>query len=131
MANIKFNYMYRDGSNFKAWSSIVFSNPENLTVEALTGDLSDAFETDGLFIAQQVRLPEVFLYENGDAHSDDHCFHEFSEVEDSFEIPSDQHGRSISQFLCEVQRAAKWGWLTFEPNDRQWVRHTPLLPVPS
>lgn len=30
---VRFNYLYRDGSNFKRWGSVDFSNPEQLTIE--------------------------------------------------------------------------------------------------
>ena len=29
MNNVRFLYLYRDGSNYKKWSDVVFSNPDN------------------------------------------------------------------------------------------------------
>ncbi|HXQ26789.1 MAG TPA: hypothetical protein VN822_10310 [Candidatus Acidoferrales bacterium] len=118
MDNIKFNYLYRDAGNYKNWAEVVFSNPDRLTVEATTKALRDAFLQDGLFIAHQVRVPETFFSTEGDATSDDHCFHEFDTVEISLEIPNDPHKRSISQFIAEVKREAGSGWVTFDPHDR-------------
>lgn len=118
MDSIKFGYLYRDGSNFKSWGNVVFFNPENLSPEQVTKALEDAFETDGLFIAHQIRIPEVFLYGKGDANADDHCYHEFDAVEKTTEAPSDRCNRSIGQFVAEVQREAGRGWLPFEPFDK-------------
>ena len=118
MDNIKFSYLYRDSGNYKKWAEVIFSNPDGLTLEAVTKALEDDFLQDGLFIAHQIRIPEVFLFDQGDASSDDHCFHELDSVEASLEAPTDGHSRSISQFIAEVNREAKRGWLAFDPHDR-------------
>jgi hypothetical protein len=118
MSNIKLIYLYRDAGNYKKWAEVVFSNPDRLALEAVTKALSDAFLTDGLFIAHQIRLPEAFLFNEGDATSDDQCFHEFAIAEITLEVPNDSHSRSISQFITEVERQAKRGWAAFDPHDR-------------
>lgn len=117
MQNIKFSYRYRDAGNYKKWADLVFSNPDGLTLEAVTKALKDAFLQDGLFIAHQVRIPETFLFDRGDATSDDHCFHELDSVEASLEVPNDAYSRSITQFIGEVNREAKRGWAAFDPHD--------------
>jgi hypothetical protein len=117
MANVKFNYLYRDAGNFKKWATVVFSNPDGLTTESLTGDLRLALLESCLFIAHQIRVPEAFLFREGDATSDDHCFHEFDSVEVSLRAPDDQYSRSIGQFTAEVKREAKRGWVAFDPHD--------------
>jgi hypothetical protein len=118
MPNIKFSYLYRDAGNYKKWADVVFSNPDGLTLEAVTKALEDAFLQDGLFIAHQIRIPEVFLFDQGDASSDDHCFHEFDSVEASLEMPNDRYSRSITQLLAEINREAKRGWAAFDPHER-------------
>ena len=125
MDNIKFKYLYRDGSNFKRWSDVVFPNPHDLPLEVAAKSLGNAFDKDGLFVAHQIRIPEVFLYDEGHANADDHCFHEFYEVVGSSEIPSDLYGRSIDQFIAEVQRVGH-GWLVFDPFDRGLGRSSSL-----
>jgi hypothetical protein len=117
MGNIKFSYLYRDAGNYKKWADVVFSNPDGLAPEAVIKVLKDAFLQDGLFIARQIRIPEAFLFDQGDATSDDHCFHELGSVEASLEVPSDSYSRSIDQFIAEVEREAKRGWLAFDPHD--------------
>jgi hypothetical protein len=119
MDNIKFTYLYRDAGNFKKWAEVVFSNPDGLTLDAITKALRGAFLQDDLFLADQVRLPELFFYAKGDATSDDHCFHEFDAVQISLELPNDRYGRSISQFIAETEKEAERGWVAFGPHDKQ------------
>jgi hypothetical protein len=118
MKNIKFVYLYRDGGNYKSWANVVFSNPDEMTPSAVTFALQRTFMQDGLFIAHQIRLPEVQFYRNGDLTTDDHCFHEFDSVELTVDRPNDRAGRSISEFLNEVGREAQTGWRAFDPYDR-------------
>lgn len=118
MKNMKFIYLYRDGGNYKRRGEVVFSNASGVVAEAATLELQRAFMTDGLFIADQIRIPEVLLYSHGDLSPDDHCFHEFDSVRDTLDMPTDQFERSIGEFLAEVIREALAGWRVFEPYDR-------------
>jgi hypothetical protein len=118
MKNVKFVYLYRDGGNYKSWAEVVFSNPDDMTPSAVTFGLQRAFMQDGLFIAHQIRVPEIQLYCNGDLTPDDHCFHEFDSVELTVDAPNDRFGRSISGFLTEVALAAHVGWRAFDPYGR-------------
>lgn len=117
MHAIKFNYLYRDGGNYKKWAHVIFSNPTGLTPEAATEALKGVLLQDGLFIAHQIRIPEAFLFEQGNATSDDHCFHEFVSFEASLETPNDSCSRSITQFIADVRSEAKRGWVAFDPHD--------------
>jgi hypothetical protein len=118
MDNIKFVYLYRDGSNYKKWAEIVFSNVDQESPEAVTEGLREAFLEDGIFIAHQVRIPEVFLAFEYPLTSDDHCFHEFNSVEVTPDAPDDPCRRSIREFIAEVRTEAKQGWRAFNPQDR-------------
>jgi hypothetical protein len=122
MENIEFAYLYRDGGNYKSRSTVVFCNPERLSPSAIALELRQAFLPDGLFIAHQISLPEVFLYGNGNPTSDDHCFHEFDSVEMTSDSPNDQYGRSVGQFMAEVAKVAQTGWRAFDPPDRPSLR---------
>ncbi len=112
MSNIRFNYLYRDGGNYKNRADVTFSNPDNLSVKLLTDRFRAAFD-DNLFIAHQVRIPEVFHFPDGVVTLDDHCYHEFDSIEITEGIPSDLFGRSIGGFLAEVGAAAAGGWRAF------------------
>lgn len=117
MSNVKFTYLYRDGGNYKKRGHVVFRNPDELSCDFIAKALRQAFMQDGLFVAHQLRVPDSFLYARGEADSDDHCYHEFDRVEASPDTPNDQHGRSIKQFLAEVQMQALSGWTTFDPHE--------------
>lgn len=116
MPNITFIYFYRDGGNYKKRGHVVFRNPDELSSDFITKALREAFMQDGLFIAHQIRVPESFLYIRGEASSDDHCYHEFDRVDLSPDTANDQRGRSIKQFIAEVQVQSASGWTSFDPH---------------
>jgi hypothetical protein len=118
MNNVKFNYLYRDAGNYKKWAYVIFSNPDRLSIDRIMEALRGAFLQDGLFIASQVCVPEVFFSTSGDATSDDHCFHELDVVEITLDGPNDRHSRSMREFILEVRREATRGWETFDPHER-------------
>jgi hypothetical protein len=117
MQNIKLTYLYRDAGNYKTWGEVVFSNPIGLTPIEVTCKLEQV-SPDGLFIADQVRLPELLPYLTGNLSPDDHCFHEFDRVEVTADGPSDHLGRPISEFLSEAHREAQSGWRASDPHDK-------------
>jgi len=118
MDNIKFNYLYRDGSNYKSWGVVVFTNPEHLALFEIEARLINAFLPDKLFIASQISIPEKFLFLSGKFTQYDHCYHEFDYVEICNENSTDSAKRSISDFLRDVEIAAKQGWEAFDILDK-------------
>jgi hypothetical protein len=118
VANVKFIYLYRDGSNFKKWGDVIFSNPNQVSLDKIKAALTRAFQPDGLFIADQISVPEVFLYTRGHVDADDHCFHEFSDVEESTELPNDRLSRSIRDFIKQASKESERGWRAFDPLER-------------
>jgi hypothetical protein len=118
MNNAKFLYLYRDGSNYKNWGEVVFPNSNDLPAEQITAQLRRSFLVDGLFIAHQVRIPEVFLSGEYPYTEEDHCFHEFAEVQSTADATNDVHRRSIDEFITEVVSEAQRGWRAFDPRDR-------------
>jgi hypothetical protein len=109
--------MYRDGGNYKKRGSVIFSNPEKLPADSVDIRLRKMFLQEGLFIARQIRVPEVFLYTGEQFSFDDHCYHEFFEVKSSAEVANDPHDRSINEFMAEVVGEAQRGWREFDPYD--------------
>jgi hypothetical protein len=117
MDNIEFIYLYRDGGNYKKWNRVAFSNPQRIASQVLEEVIRQALSPDGLFIAGQVRIPEVFLYSEGKLSQDDHCFHEFDSCRVSAELATDAKTRSIHEFVSELVGEAKRGWRVFDPYD--------------
>ena len=118
MDNVKFNYLYRDGANYKSWGEVVFANPNQLTLREIETRLIESFLSDQLFIAHQISIPEKFLFANGEFTKFDHCYHEFDSVEICEENPTDSLGRSINDFLKVVGQASKQDWEVFDVLDR-------------
>ena len=119
MANVEFRYLYRDGGNYKKRGSVIFSNREGLDTDLAAEKLRQAFLPEGLFIARQVRVPEVFLYARGKFTDDDHCYHEFDELTSTSKAADDERDRSIERFLDEVAAEARNGWQTLELSDSE------------
>jgi hypothetical protein len=119
MSNVEFNYLYRDGGNYKKFRRVVFSNPGQIACGAIEAALTEAFLEDDLFIADQVRLPDVFLFANGNLSFDDHCYHEFDAVRTTDKEPTDAYLRTISEFLSEVIEQWQHGWRVFDPYDSE------------
>ena len=118
MNSIKFNYLYRDGSNYKSFGEVIFSNPENLHMNEIEADLLNAFLSDRLFIASQISIPEKFLFVNRSFTKHDHCYHEFDSVEFCEEESTDSLERTITNFLQDVEIVSKQGWKAFDILDR-------------
>jgi hypothetical protein len=112
--NTLFNYLYRDGSNYKQWGSIVFKGE---ITDGLRERFARALEGCEFFIADQIRVPEVFP-DTWPIYADDHCWHEFSEFETTNDAPSDPHSRTIEEFVHEAERADSAGWHDFDPQER-------------
>lgn len=119
MSNVEFSYLYRDGGNYKAFGRVVFSNSEQIECEVIQKALTAAFLEEGLFIADQIRVPEVFLFANGQLSFDDHCYHEFDAVRATDEQPSDLHRRTAGEFVAEVVQQRRRGWRVFDPYDSE------------
>ena len=136
--NIAFTYQYRDGSNYKLDGEIVFSNPHQVHEVWFNVFFENQIEDGRNFMADQVRIPEVFLWDpaaryNPDDPStypanlsggrfmiteDDHCWHEFTGCIATTQAPTDIHGRTIEEFLEEFTDVAKAGWQLFDPMAR-------------
>jgi len=114
--NSRFEYLYRDASNYKTWGSVVFSR--HATHDLLLRVLR-ALESSEFFIADQVRVPELFFeLPQWPLEQDDHCWHEFSAIESTTDEPSDSHARTIDDFVADVEHQSALGWKIFDPMSR-------------
>ena len=132
MKNTAFNYMYRDGSNFKKRGVAVFTG--RLT-EALERRLIAALSKGLYFIAHQVRVPEEFLWDPelyyGVAYPEelmgsgcykindmDHVWHEFTDLKPTEWRPTD--ARTLDEFITDLEAASVAGWdCHWRPEDRR------------
>ncbi len=133
MRNTAFHYLYRDGTNHVAYGTVVFLG---VFTYSQRNRLTRAFESGEHFMAHQIGVPEVFLwsaeadYDPEDQSTwpenllpgqyvigkDDHCWHEFAELEVSELEPTDP--RNFEKFVADVELAASQGWDEFDPKAR-------------
>jgi len=113
MANVRFNYLYRDAANYKAFGEVVFANPDNLAIKSADRRLCARFDSGEFFIASQLGIPEVFLWKQGEFPLDvaDHCFHEFSGLEETDDPATDS--RTLAEFVRAVELVTHWA--VFDP----------------
>ena len=113
--NTTFVYLYRDAANYKEWGRVVF---EGAVDDELRKRAEAAFESSEYFVADAVRVPELFPYLGDDEDFDeryDHGWHEFHEFEPTDEPADDEAGRSIGEFVAQVEEAASGGWKVSDP----------------
>jgi hypothetical protein len=108
---ILFEYLYRDGGNFKAHGSIALIG---ILSDSELDSIRESFETDGLFIAEQIGvapLYEKLYYWSGGANSLDHCWHEFqriAHVPNSMALESVEVWGAASDFYRIVTEVTAW-----------------------
>ncbi len=107
--NSRFEYLYRDASNYKRWRSVVFSGAPT---RALESRIRASLHDGEWFIANQVRLPNLFFLDFP-VNDDDHCWHEFSAIEATELSPDDPLQRAIAGFAAELAEAHHVGWRQF------------------
>jgi hypothetical protein len=99
MRNIKFNYLYRDGGNYKKFNSIVFDNPQNIELSKLENQIHSKLIFQHWFYADQWQLPDLH-FDTWDNELD-HTFHEFESVEYTDEAADS--GMDIASFMNILQ----------------------------
>ncbi len=96
--NIQISYLYRDSGNYKLFGEVIFSNPENISMEFIETSIQSILIEGLYFIAEKWNLPklefEVFNKQM------DHPWHEFEMVEHTAYEPTDS--RSITEFVTEI-----------------------------
>jgi hypothetical protein len=109
--------MYRDSGNYKYWGAIIFVNPELIRADELTQRANEVLY-DGLFIASQVNIPELFPSDQSYPSEDDHCFHEFVDFEATQDQANDPLDRTAKSFLDSIEMENRSGWKAFDPQKR-------------
>ncbi len=131
MNNVRFNYLYRDASNYSQRGAVVFAEASNLSLSDVEHRLRRTLMSDGTFAAHQLRLPDLFLYADGVPSPDNHCLHEFFGLEATADQPDDRFNRRFPDFLDEVECASREGWLGIDPynspSNRRYFRFSAQL----
>lgn len=115
--NTRFEYMYRDASNYKQTLNLVFEGElTDAEREAFFAHLDDG----EYFIAEQVGLPN--LREDWESHyEDDHIWHEFVEWEPT-EAPATSE--DVHSFVARFI-ATTWDEQAAVAKLQEWVESTP------
>jgi len=113
-----FEYLYRDGGNWKTWGEILLSG---CFPSAVYADLLSCLETDGLFVAEQLGVKSL-CYRHFETYGGptelDHAYHEFHDLREatSDEIASMSVDDSIENFMARLH-AINGNWnVLFSPN---------------
>lgn len=107
--NTGLEYLYRDASNYKRWGEVVFAG--EATAE-LRERFANVLHEGEWFIAEQVRLPNVFL-DDFPINDDDHCWHEFFAFVSTDAEVTDAYDRTMEQLVTEFERVCGAGWREF------------------
>ncbi len=78
MPNIKFSYLYRDGSNYKNFGSVVIANPEKLSLKSVEKIIKEKLIDSTWFYADEWGFPD--LRPANLSIDDDPTWHEFESV---------------------------------------------------
>ena len=98
--NVKFNYLYRDGANYKNFNSVIFKNSKNLQI----GDIDARVRSmliDGIwFFAGNWKIPDMHFKEYSWESTIDHEWHEYESVEETLENPTEEN--DIYEFVNRI-----------------------------
>lgn len=98
--NIKFNYLYRDGANYKQYNHIVFLNPDSMPTESIKTIIENNLIEGAWFVAKNWQLPDLHFQDYDWDDSIDHEWHEVAGIEETNEVATTSV--SINDFLIEI-----------------------------
>ena len=113
MANILFEYIYRDASNWKKHGGAVFTNESGIPLADIEARIRTTLCDGEWFKAEMVALETCFFNPPEEQTEDDHPWHEFERVSETDRPPSDpaySARRDIAEFLraMEIGKARSW-----------------------
>jgi hypothetical protein len=108
--NIRIEYFYRDGSNYKRWTEVVFVNPKQISIAKVWSEIVDATQQWRLFAdtvhfrPELVSLETCYFTDIGySRNGDDFELHEMHRIVDTQDRNTDS--RTIEEFLGDLRRA--------------------------
>ena len=116
---VQFEYQYRDADNYKKSRLLQFKNELDRSIKFIDQEIRKTL-LDGIwFVADQVQLPELFLYEESKVTVADHCLHELVVVQAFIgEAKPEEIAGSIDCLIARFVEAENRGWVLFDPNVR-------------
>ena len=100
---IRFNYLHRDSGNYKKFGSILFSNPEQLSIEEIEQNIRQNLIDLEYFYPDQVNIKKFKFHR----FWDDNSWYEFESVEiiDNIDHPNKKL-KSLNSFLLLLKEMA-------------------------
>lgn len=95
--NVKFEYLYRDASNYKNWGDVIFSNKSEMKIEDIEVQIKNNLIDNQFFIAEHLDIP-VLYFEKYDFEVD-HNWHEFYAISTTRHIENDPRKRDIINII--------------------------------
>jgi len=80
MANIKFEYLYRDEDNSKTFGEIVFSNPNQLSLGSITRTIELSLTEGTWFDPDKWKIPRFSFHQHNPFGIYDCLWYEFEQV---------------------------------------------------
>jgi hypothetical protein len=90
--------MYRDAGNYKQFGSVIFGNPNGLTIDEVTKTIKGKLIGGEFFYPEKWNVPLIYAYAFDPEL--DHGWFEFEEIELTMDQPNDP--RNIEQFLKDI-----------------------------
>jgi len=76
--NIVFEYLYRDGANYKNWGQVIVAGSPEQTIDELEQRIRQNLIDGEFFVAEDIPLPTLY-FSSGDVDLD-HGWHEYSSL---------------------------------------------------
>lgn len=103
--NIRFEYLYRDGGNFKNWGEVVFLNPRHVSADIVMSMAKNALIDQAYFVANKAGVPDLHFREYDEQL--DHGWHETHAFQSTDDAPNDPQSRNIEEFIESLRLASK------------------------
>ena len=104
--NVRFGYIYRDAANYKKGAEVVFRVENQLSINQVVNRANKLLSYGVNFIAEDLSVPEVFLYQGGEYSFDDeldHDAHESCGFRVTTDPVTDEQDRSIEAFVALLE----------------------------
>lgn len=98
--NVSFEYVYRDGANYKNWGEVIFESTSGLDLDELEKQIIRGLIDGQNFVAEKVAVPALY-FSNYDADID-HSWHKFIGISWTSKTPT--QSSSIEEFIERLTR---------------------------
>jgi hypothetical protein len=101
--NVSFEYLYRDGANYKNRGEVVFTTASGLNLEELERQIRQALIDELNFVAERAGIPSLYFSKWDE--SIDHTWHEYAGLSWTDESPTQPE--TIEQFIGKLRHGEK------------------------